>query len=144
MAMANVGDSHVHIEYNAPSKRGRTIFGGLVAYGEVWVTGAHNATSINFSEDVEIGGVIVPKGKYGLFTIPGEKEWTVIINTKWDQHLADNYDPSEDVVRVTTAPSKLNEPVEMLTYEVLATGDKKGKVSINWDQIMVSFEVVDL
>ena len=50
MAMANVGNSHVHIEYNAPSKRGRVIFGGLVAYDEVWVTGAHSATTINFSE----------------------------------------------------------------------------------------------
>ena len=57
MAMTNVGENHVHIEYHSPSKRGRQIFGGLVAYDEIWVTGAHNATSISFTRDVEIGGV---------------------------------------------------------------------------------------
>ena len=144
MAMANIGNSHVHIEYNAPSKRGRTIFGGLVAYDEVWVTGAHNATSINFSEDVEVGGTLIPKGKYALFTIPGRQEWTVIINTNWDQHLADEYDPTEDVVRVKVQPVKLTEPVETLNYEVSSEGSKSGTVAISWDDIMISFEVLDL
>ena len=144
MAMANVGNSHVHIEYNAPGKRGRVIFGGLVAYDEVWVTGAHNATTINFSEDVKIGDTSIEKGRYALFTIPGKDEWTVIINTNWDQHLADDYNRTEDVVRVNIKPTKLTEPVESLTFEVTSTGDNNGTVSISWDDIMVSFEVLDL
>lgn len=141
MAMTNVGKNHVHIEYHAPSKRGRQIFGGLVAYGEVWVTGAHNATSIRFSKNVEIGGVKIPEGKYALFTIPGENEWTVIINKNWDQHLADEYDEAEDIVRLTVTPDALEESVETLAYEVIAEDENTGTISISWDDVKISFEV---
>ena len=141
MAMTNVGKNHVHIEYHSPSKRGRQIFGGLVAYGEVWVTGAHNATSIRFSKDVEIGGVDIPEGKYALFTIPGEDEWTVIINKNWDQHLADEYDQAEDIVRLKVTPEKLDEPVESLIYEVIAEDAKTGTIVISWDDVRISFTI---
>ena len=141
MAMTNVGDNHVHIEYSSPSKRGRQIFGGLVGFGEVWVTGAHRATSISFTSNVSIGGVNIEKGKYGLFTIPGENEWTVIINTNWDQHLADDYNETEDVVRVQVEPVKLNEVVESLTYKVEEIDSTKGTITISWDDVSISFEV---
>ena len=141
MAMTNVGKNHVHIEYHSPSKRGRQIFGGLVAYGEVWVTGAHNATSIRFSKDVEIGGVEIPEGKYALFTIPREDEWTVIINKNWDQHLADEYDQAEDIVRLKVTPEKLDEPVESLIYEVIAEDAKTGTIVISWDDVRISFTI---
>ncbi|GAB4242642.1 MAG: hypothetical protein Tsb0034_20140 [Ekhidna sp.] len=141
MAMTNVGKNHVHIEYHSPSMRGRQIFGGLVAYGEVWVTEAHNATSIRFSKDLEIGGVKIPKGKYALFTIPGENEWMVIINKNWDQHLADEYNEAEDIVRLAVTPEALEEPVESLTYEVIAEDENRGTISISWDDVKISFEV---
>jgi hypothetical protein len=141
MAMTNVGDNHVHIEYSSPGKRGRQIFGGLVGYGEVWVTGAHRATSISFTSNVTIGGVNIEKGKYGLFTIPGEDQWTVIINTNWDQHLADDYNEAEDVVRVQVESVKLNEVVESLTYKVEEIDSTKGKITISWDDVSISFEV---
>ena len=141
MAMTNVGKNHVHIEYHSPSKRGRQIFGGLVAYGEVWVTGAHNATSIRFSKDVEIGGTQIPIGKYALFTIPGEEEWTVIINKNWEQHLADDYDQAEDVVRFQVTPKKLDQPMESLTYLVEPVDEATGTITISWDDVAISFEV---
>ncbi len=141
MAMTNVGENHIHIEYSSPSKRGRLIFGGLVGYGEVWVTGAHRATSISIANDVNIGGVDIPAGKYGLFTIPGEEEWTIIINTNWDQHLADDYQESEDVVRVKAKATKLDEVVESLTYEVVEVDASTGSITISWDDTSVSFEV---
>lgn len=141
MAMTNVGKNHVHIEYHSPSKRGRQIFGGLVAYGEVWVTGAHSATSIRFSKDVEIGGTQIPVGKYALFTIPGEEEWTVIINNNWEQHLADDYDQAEDVVRFQVTPRKLDQPVESLTYLVEPVDEMTGTITISWDDVAISFEV---
>jgi len=141
MAMTNVGENHVHIEYSSPSKRGRLIFGGLVGYGEVWVTGAHRATSISFASDVKMGGVDIPAGKYGLFTIPDEEEWTIIINTNWDQHLADDYQESEDVVRVKANATKLNEVVESLTYEVVEIDASTGSITISWDDTSVSFEI---
>ncbi|MBO6496563.1 MULTISPECIES: DUF2911 domain-containing protein [Roseivirga] len=140
-AMSIIGENHVHIEYHSPSKRDRQIFGGLVAYGEVWVTGAHNATSIRFSKDVEIGGIEIPEGKYALFTIPREDEWTVIINKNWDQHLVDEYNEAEDIVRLKVTPEKLEEPVESLTYEVIAEDAKTGTIVISWDDVSVSFTV---
>ena len=143
-AMTNIGNTHVHIEYHAPSVRGRKIFGGLVAYNEVWVTGAHSATSINFPNDVSLNGNKVPKGKYAFFTIPGESEWTIIINENFEQHLADDYDQELDVIRFAVKPEKLTEPQEQLLYEVKSTGDKEGTISISWADVKVTFNVKEL
>src|SRR3990167_5853083 len=96
-AMAIVGNNHLHIDYGSPSVRGRNIWNGLVAYDQVWATGAHKATWIEFSEDVKINSQLIPKGKYGFFTIPNKKEWTIILNKDWDMHLADDYTPKNDV-----------------------------------------------
>lgn len=140
-AMANIGDAHVHIDYSSPGVRGRVIWGGLVAYDQVWVTGAHQATSISFSEDVVINGQAVPAGTYGFFTIPGKEEWVLVLNENHEQHLADEYDESLDVLRMKVTPEQLKEPVESLTYEVTPTGENTGVVSVSWDQLKVSFEV---
>jgi len=139
-AMAMVGSNHVHIDYGSPSKRGRVIFGGLVGYGQVWATGAHKATTISFDKSVVINGTSVPEGKYGFFTIPGAQEWILIINKDWDMHLADNYNESNDLVRIKTAPIILEESVEALTFEVLPNGENKGSVYLSWDTIKVGFE----
>ena len=142
-AMANIGDTHVHIDYHAPSVRGRQIFGGLVAYGEVWVTGAHKATAINFPNNVTLNGQPVAKGKYALFTIPGEQEWTIIINQNYEQHLADEYDAELDGVRFTVAPQSLTETQEQLLYTVEETSPGKGEISIAWANVKVAFEVAE-
>jgi hypothetical protein len=138
MAMAMVGNNHVHIDYGSPSVRGRTIWGGLVAYDQVWATGAHKATWIDFAEDVEINGKLIPKGKYGFFTIPNANEWTLILNKVWDMHLADDYDASNDIIRVKSKPTNLSETVEALTFEVKDTNGKKGVVTLSWDSLSVS------
>lgn len=140
-AMGNAGDTHVHIDYSSPSVRGRTIWGGLVEYDKVWATGAHRATAINFSEDVEINNTKVPAGKYGFFTIPGEKEWTLIINENWDQHMSDDYDKNLDVVRVKVKPEVLSENQESLTYSVTEIGDAQATVSMAWEKLKISFKV---
>ena len=140
-AMANIGDAHVHIDYSAPSVRGRTIWGGLVALDQVWVTGAHKATSIDFSEDVKINGQTVPAGTYGFFTIPGKEVWTVILNKNHEQHLTDDYTESEDVMRFQVIPEELPETAEVLTYEINPTGGNKGTISVKWDKVKISFEV---
>lgn len=143
-AMTNIGATHVHIEYHAPSVRGRQVFGGLVAYDEIWVTGAHSATSINFPNDVTLNGEHVPKGKYALFTIPGKEEWTVIINKNFEQHLADDYDENLDVVRIKVKPETLSETQEQLRYQVEETEDGKGTISIAWANVNISFEIAEL
>jgi hypothetical protein len=140
-AMANIGTTHVHMDYSAPSVRGRQIFGGLVAFGEVWVTGAHSATSISVSDDVEISGKLLPKGKYALFTIPGQDEWTVIINTNYDQHLADEYDAKDDVFRINVKPTQIDTPVEKLEFKVEEQGSGQGLISFSWESSSFSLPI---
>lgn len=134
-----VGNNHVHIDYSSPSVRGRNIWNGLVAYGQVWATGAHKATWIEFSQDVIINSQLIPKGKYGLFTIPDKKEWTIILNKDWDMHLADNYNSVNDVIRIKVNPNKNKDITEALTYKVKSLNNKKGQVSISWEYLSVSF-----
>ncbi|AYQ33093.1 DUF2911 domain-containing protein [Runella sp. SP2] len=138
-AMAMIGDNHVHIDYGSPSVRGRTIWNGLVAYNQVWATGAHKATWIEFSKDVMIQGKHVPKGKYGFFTIPNEKEWTLILSKTWDMHLADDYKQEEDIIRLAVKPETNKEFVEALTYQVLSTQPTKGEIKMSWAHLSVSF-----
>jgi len=140
-AMSNIGSNHVHIDYSAPSVRGRVVWGGLVAYDQVWVTGAHSATNINFNKPLKINGTEFEAGKYALFTIPGKDKWTIIINKNWDQHLADEYDISEDLLRIEVIPEALEESVEQLNYTVSSMGDNKGEISISWSDIKVRFPV---
>lgn len=137
-AMAMVGDNHVHIDYGSPSVRGRQIWNGLVAYDQVWATGAHKATWVDFSQDVVINGQTVPKGKYGFFTIPGPAEWTLILSRDWDMHLADDYKPEQDVVRVQVKPETQNDLTEALTYEVVPEGKHKGEIRMRWEKVGVS------
>lgn len=132
-AMANIGSNHVHIDYSAPSVRGRQIFGGLVEFDEVWVTGAHSATSISFNEDLEIEGKLIPAGKYALFTVPGENSWTVILNKNYEQHLTDEYDAEVDVARWTVSNYALDEPSEVLTFTVSAFENETGKIVFKWN-----------
>ena len=138
-AMAIVDGNHIHIDYSSPSVRGRQIFGGLVGYGEVWATGAHKATWIQLDKSVKIGDKVVPAGKYGLFTIPGEQEWTVILNSVWDMHLADDYDESKDVIRISCTPETLDNSVESLTYTVEKVASQTTEIAIAWDKTKIKF-----
>ena len=135
---AQIGDAHILIKYHAPSVRGRTIWGGLVPYGEVWVTGAHSATSVEISKPFTVGSKSVPAGKYALFTIPGNDKWTIILNKNWDQHLADEYNPGEDIVRVDVDPKTTQNVQERLRYSVIKIGDDNGTVDIRWEKVSVS------
>lgn len=139
-AMAMVGNNHVHIDYGSPSVRGRNIWNGLVAYKQVWATGAHKATWIEFSENVKINNQPIPKGKYGFFTIPDKNEWILILSKDWDMHLADDYASENDVIRINVKPKKNKNLVEKLTYEVIPSGQSKGTISMSWEYVTVSFE----
>ena len=139
-AMEMIDENHVHIDYGSPSVRGRQIWNGLVAYGQVWATGAHKATWIDFGHDVVVNGKHIAAGKYGFFTIPGQKEWILILNKKYDMHLADEYNAEHDIIRINVKPVKNKELVEALTYKVLSSGKNKGKVEMSWEYLSVSFD----
>lgn len=141
-AMSNIGKMHVHIDYSSPRVRGRVIWGGLVPYDQVWVTGAHKATTISFTENVIIGDITVPKGTYALFTIPGKEKWTIILNKNYKQHLADDYDIKEDVARMIVTPQALDHVQEDLFYEVKSVNDTKGTITLSWEKVSVSFDVM--
>ncbi|HCL06277.1 MAG TPA: hypothetical protein DHW64_10065 [Chitinophagaceae bacterium] len=140
VSMETIGNTHIHIEYGSPGVKGRMIWGGLVAYDQVWATGAHNATTIDFSTPVIIGGKQIPKGKYALFTIPGKDEWTIIINTKNKQHLADEYNQAEDLVRIKVKPVKKDKMVQRLSYLIEKNG-KDAAVAIEWEYLRVVMPV---
>lgn len=99
-----IGTTVVDITYGRPGVKGREVFGGLEAYGEVWRTGANESTAITFSNDVKIEGKELKAGTYSLYTIPGEDEWTIIINSKLS--WGTQYDQSQDVLRVTVTPEE--------------------------------------
>ncbi len=143
IATAEVGGAKVTINYGSPGKRGRVIWNGLVSYDQVWVTGAHWATAVEFSKDVKINGTTVPAGMYGFFTIPNPDEWTLIINKRYDQHLADDYSDAEDVVSVKVKPENLTVVVKRLTYTITPSGNT-GTIDVAWDDVKVSlpFEVI--
>ena len=143
-AMGTIGTTGITINYYSPAVRGRVVWGGLVPFDNVWVTGAHRATSIDFNQDVMIGGVTVTPGKYALFTIPGKEEWTIIINKKWDQHLADDYDPKDDIVRVKVKPETEEVHQERLRYVIETESNKAGEIVIYWEKLEVSLPVTAL
>jgi hypothetical protein len=122
--------------------RGRKIFGGLQPYGEIWRTGANNATKITFSTAVKFGGADVPAGSYALFTIPGETEWTIILNKVVGQWGAYTYDAKNDFVRVKAKPSALPWPVETFTisFNDLAN-EAAATLSLYWETTRVPVKI---
>jgi hypothetical protein len=133
-----VGDLSVMIKYYQPAVKGRLIFGtkdqkALVPFGEVWRTGANEATTIELSRDAQIQGKTLAKGTYSVFTIPGPTEWTVIFNKVAKQWGAYSYKAADDVLRVTGKVSEVA-PTERFTINLSASG----QLSFVWDKTSVS------
>lgn len=135
-----VGENHFTLNYYSPAVRGRMIWGGLVAYDQVWVTGAHRATNMEFTQAIRIDGKVIPAGKYAFFTIPGKKKWILILNTRWDQHLADEYNAAEDVIRLEVKPEKSKDFTERLTYEIMENSPKEGTIAVSWEKVTVRLD----
>ncbi len=143
-AEGKIGNTNIAINYYSPATRGRMIWGGLVAYDNVWVTGAHKATSIEFDRDIKMGGTVVKAGKYAFFTIPGKDQWTVILNKNWNQHLADDYAQTDDVVRLIVTPESEKTHQERLRYVIEAEGENAGEIVTYWEKLEISvpFEII--
>ncbi|MEM7674706.1 MAG: DUF2911 domain-containing protein [Myxococcota bacterium] len=125
----------VRVEYGRPQVKGRNIFGELIPYGKVWRTGADEATTISFAKSAMFAGRKVERGTYALFTIPGEKNWKVVLNRQAKQWGAYKHDPSQDVLsaEVTASPSA---NTEVLTFE--AADDK---IVLKWAEVSVAMPV---
>jgi len=136
-----VGLTDIEIVYSRPGVKGRQIFGELETYGRVWRTGANNATKLTFSTPVKLNGTDVPAGTYGLFSIPGESEWTIILNRNAEQWGAFSYDEKDDVARVTATPVQLNELVETFTIDINDIRDESATLSLIWEKTRVPIEI---
>lgn len=136
-----VGLSKVTVNYNRPAVKGRQIFGGLVPYGQVWRTGANKVTDIKFDTDVTFNGQKVAAGTYALLSIPGEKEWTVILNSDAQQWGAYGYDSKKDVLRTTVKPEMLGSVVENFTIGFDKFTPTKTTLVLSWDKTSVSVPV---
>ncbi|PIF45272.1 Protein of unknown function (DUF2911) [Chryseobacterium sp. 52] len=125
--------SKVSIDYGRPGVKGRKIFGELVPYGQVWRAGANSSTKITFGQSINFGGKVVPAGTYGLFIVPTEKEWKVILNKDFQQWGAYTYDPKQDVVDVTVPVNKLADKQEWFEITLNPTDENSGNLVIKWD-----------
>ncbi|MES2647590.1 MAG: DUF2911 domain-containing protein [Bacteroidota bacterium] len=130
-----VSNANVKVTYGRPYKKDRVVFGGLEKYGQVWRTGADEATQITFTKDGTFAGQPIKAGTYTLFTIPGEKEWTVILNSELGQWGSYGYDKvkDKDVLKATVPAAKTASPVEQLTISVPDNG-----LVIEWDNTSVT------
>jgi len=135
-----IGPTPITIEYHRPAVRGRSIWGALVPYGQVWVTGANEATRIRFPDPVKVNGTPVPAGTYALFTIPGQDLWTVILSRRARQSGAWEYQAQEDQLRFEVRPKAVSFQ-EWLTIEMTPSSRQSAYVDLFWEKIRVSFLV---
>lgn len=134
-----LGIGTVEVNYSRPSVRGRSIFGGLVPYGKVWRTGANEATTITFSQDVQFGDKAVPAGTYTLWSIPGPDTWQVMVNSKmygWGVNFDGEAqrDPLADVAEVKVPVRHLTAPVEQFT---IAITNDPAELTLSWADVQV-------
>ncbi|MCO6512141.1 MAG: DUF2911 domain-containing protein [Aridibacter famidurans] len=135
--------TEVKLVYSRPSAKGRTIFGGLVPYGEIWRTGANASTKLTFKEDVKLAGNPLPAGTYALYTIPGENEWTMIIhkNLGLRSLAGDAYKQADDVFRFTAKPAPTGKFVETFTIQFANLKSDAVDVVLSWENTMVGFTI---
>jgi tetratricopeptide (TPR) repeat protein len=130
------GISTIELNYSRPGMKGRKIFGDLVPYGKVWRTGANSATRLKFSDDVTIGGQPLKAGEYALYTIPEDKEWTIIIN-KGSANWGTDYKQEDDLIRIKVQSVKLNDPIETFTMQFANVKSNSAELQIMWDRTAV-------
>lgn len=135
----------IELSYSRPNAKGRAIFGDLVPFDAVWRTGANNATTLTFSDEVIIGDKKVAPGKYGLLSIPGKTEWVVILSKQLDVTSPSAYKPEQDVVRIKVKPTSISTAAETFTIAFENTRANAIDVAISWEKTMITFPIkVDL
>lgn len=138
-----IGLTEISIQYARPSAKGRTVMGELVPFGKLWRTGANASTKIILSEETKIGGHPVPTGTYALYTIPGEKEWTIIIhgNTTHRSVAGDVYKQEEDICRFTLNPIHQPTYEETFTLQFTDITTTGCNIKLSWENTMILIPV---
>ena len=134
-----VGLTKVEVDYARPAKKGRSVFGDLVPYGRLWRTGANENTKIEFSDNVEINGVLLPKGEYALYTIPSPNQWEVIFYKTTDNWgLPKDFNEEAVVLRTTAKVGNTSSDVEYFTIAVNPIDDSNGELLLSWEKTLVT------
>jgi hypothetical protein len=126
--------------YSRPQKEGRTIFGGLINYGDIWRLGANEATEIEFYEPVVIGGKKIPKGRYSLYALVNKESWTFIINADTDTWGAFKYDESKDIARVNVPIEHTEDTVETFSMDFEKMDDNFGLI-VAWENVRATLPI---
>lgn len=137
----NFATSKIEVSYSRPSAKGRKVFGDVVPFGKLWRTGANGATTISFGEDVKLNGMEVKAGKYGLLTIPGESDWTIIITKDLTVTNEGAYKQENDVARFVVKSTRTAVAVETFTIAVNNLKNTEADVELAWENTSVSFKV---
>jgi hypothetical protein len=135
------GLGKITLTYSRPNVKGRKIFGYTEPYNAVWRTGANAATTITFTDDVTLEGHKVAAGTYGLFTIPGENEWTIILNKTAKQWGAYDYNVADDYLRFTVKAVKIQENVETLTLQFTNVFPTSADLNLLWEHTALTMHL---
>ena len=135
------GISSIELSYSRPGVKGRKIFGDLVPFGKVWRTGANNATTITFADDVTVGTTKVPAGKYGLLSIPDKESWTMIITKSTDVTNPADYKQENDLARVIVKSVSLKDKVETFTMQFANVKSGSCDLQLMWDNTTVTLPI---
>jgi hypothetical protein len=135
------GLSAIELSYSRPNIKGRKIFGDLVPFGKVWRTGANQATTLSFGDPITINGTTIPAGKYGLLSIPGADQWTLIITHQLDVTSPAAYKPDQDVLRVNVAPHQLPFSIETFTIMFSNVNASSCTLDLLWDNTFLSLPI---
>lgn len=137
----NFALGEIGIEYSRPSARGRVVYGEVVPFDKIWRTGANACTKLTFSDKVKVEGNDVPAGTYSLFTIPGQTEWTIIVNKNAKQAGTANYKQEEDLVRFKVKPTVLADKIETFTINVTDITTTSANIELAWEKTRIAFNV---
>lgn len=125
--------SKISVDYGRPGVKGRKIFGELVPFSKVWRAGANSATKITFEQSVTVGGKTLPAGSYGMFVVPTDKEWKIILNKDAQQWGAYQYDEKLNVVEITVPVHKLLDKQEWFEIELNPVDENAVDLVLKWD-----------
>lgn len=135
------GLASIELSYSRPGMKGRKIYGDLVPFEKVWRTGANQATTLTFAEEVTIGGTKIKPGKYGLISIPNKKNWTVIITKQLDVTSPAAYKQDQDVARVEVRTMEMDESLETFTMQFANIKANSCELHIMWDKTAVAIPI---
>jgi len=146
-AKISLNDLNLKVEYNRPSKREREVFGALVPFDKVWRTGANEATTFSTNKDLMIDGMLLKKGKYTIWTVPMDKSWKVMFNSKqykWgvNEKMEPMWDPNYDVIEIEVPTKQLDVTVEEFT---IAFDNTTGnlKLTMAWDSTIIEVPITE-